>query len=77
MPHQFTEWEEEPEPQASASHAGSPPRKITGVGIFDPPVPPKRQEPLYPIAGSLFVQIVAVVILIGIVVATFLWFYPR
>ena len=76
MPYQFTEWEQEPEPQASSSHAGGPPRKITGVGTLDPPVPPKSREPLFPIAGSLFVRMVAVVILIGIVVATFLLVLP-
>ena len=76
MPYEFTEWEHEPEPQASSSHAGGPPRKITGVGIVDPPVPPKRQGPLFPIAESLFVRIFAAIILIGIVVATFLLLLP-
>jgi hypothetical protein len=76
MPYEFTEREHEPEPQASASHAGGPPRKITGVGTLDPPVPPKRQGPLFPIAGSLFVRIFAAVILVGIVVATFLLLLP-
>ena len=72
MPYEFTEWDQEPEPQASSSHVGGPPRKFTGVGTLDPPVTPKRQEPLFPIAGSIFVRIVALVILIGIVVATLL-----
>ena len=77
MPYEFTEWEQEPEPQASSSRAGGPPRKITGVGILDPPVPPKRQNPLLPIAGSMFVRIFAAIILIGMVVVTFLMLLPQ
>lgn len=43
MPYEFTAWEQEPEPQASFSRSGSPPRKHTGIGILDPPGPPKKQ----------------------------------
>jgi hypothetical protein len=42
MPYEFTEWEHEPEPEASSSRTGGPPRKVTGIGILDPPSPPKR-----------------------------------
>jgi hypothetical protein len=77
MPYEFTEWEQEPEPQVSASRAGGPPRKTTVVGILDPPVPPKRQNPLTPIAGSLFMRIFAAIILIGILVVTFLMLLPQ
>lgn len=45
MPYEHNEWEYEPETQASSSRRGSPPRKITGVGILDPSVPPARQGP--------------------------------
>jgi hypothetical protein len=49
MPYEFTDREYEPEAQASASRGGIPPRKITGVGVLDPPVPPKKQPgPLTP-----------------------------
>jgi hypothetical protein len=43
MPYEFNEWEHEPETQTSSSRGGGPPRKITGVGLLDPTVPPKRQ----------------------------------
>ena len=45
MPYEFNEWEQEPETQAFSSRGGGPPRKITGVGILDPSVPPTRQGP--------------------------------
>jgi len=77
MPYQFTEWEPEPEPQASSSRAGGPPRKTTAVGTLDPPVPPKRQNPLLPIAGSLFIRIFAAIILIAMAVLTFLLLLPQ
>jgi hypothetical protein len=78
MPYEFTEWEHEPEPQASSSRAGGPPRKITGAGVLDPPVPSKRQPgSLLPISASLFMRIFAAIILIGMVVLTFLLLLPQ
>jgi len=38
------------EPQASSARGGGPPRKFTGIGVLDPPRPPKR--PLGPIPSS-------------------------
>lgn len=67
MPYEFTEWEQEPTPQASPSRAGVPPRKTTAIGILDPPVPPKRQNPLLPLAGPLILRIFAATILLGLV----------
>ena len=49
MPYEFTQYEAEPEPQASASRTGGPPRKLTTAGVLDPPVPPRR--PLGPLAS--------------------------
>ena len=74
MPYEFTDREYEPEAQASASRGALPPRKITGVGVLDPPVPPKKQPgPLPPIPASWLKRAVAVIILIGIaVIAAFL-----
>jgi len=69
MPYEFTDREYEPEAQASSSRGGLPPRKITGVGVLDPPVPPKRQPgPLTPIPASWLKRAIAVIILIGIAV---------
>jgi hypothetical protein len=66
MPYECTEREYEPEPQASSSRGGLPPRKITGVGVLDPPVPPRKQPgPLAPIPASRLKRIFAVIILIG------------
>jgi hypothetical protein len=73
MPHEFTDWEQEPEAQAGSSRRGGPPRKFTGVGVLDPPVPPKRQRgPLPPIPASWLIRILAAIILIGIVVGALL-----
>jgi hypothetical protein len=69
MPYEFTDREYEPEPQASSSRGAIPPRKITGVGVLDPPVPPKKQPgPLTPIPASLLKRVLAVIILIGVAV---------
>src|SRR5205085_2258688 len=42
MPYEFAENEFELEPEASSAHSGGPPGKLTGIGILDPPVPPRR-----------------------------------
>jgi hypothetical protein len=69
MPYEFTDREYEPEPQVSSSRGGIPPRKITGVAVLDPPVPPKKQPgPLTPIPASRLKRIFAVTILIGVAV---------
>ena len=81
MPYEFTEHEHEPETQASSSRGGHPPRKITGVGILDPSMPSRRQNPLLPISTPVFVRILAaimlVAIVVGIVVVAFLPLLPR
>ena len=66
MPYEFTEWEPDPEPEPSCSRVGGPPRKVTGIGILDPPLPPKRQGPLLPLAGPFLSRVFAAVVLIGI-----------
>jgi hypothetical protein len=69
MPYEFTSRQYEPEPQASSSRGGIPPRKITGVGVLDPPVPPRKQPgPLTPIPASWIKRAIAVIILIGVAV---------
>ena len=76
MAYEFTEWEREPEPQASSGHSVIPPRKLTGVGVLDPPVPPKK--PLAPIPGipaSVLLRILAALILVivaGLIVSALL-----
>jgi hypothetical protein len=76
MPYEFTEWEPEPEPVASSNRSGGPPRKVTGVGVLDPPVPPKRAiGPIPRIPASLLLRIFAALLLAGIGVAFFLMFF--
>lgn len=65
MPHEFTEWEQEPEAQASSGRSAIPPRKVSGVGVLDTPVPPKK--PVGPIPGvpaSMLLRIIAGVALL-------------
>ena len=71
MPHEFAEYEAEPEPLASGRLSG-PPRKFTGVGVVDPPIPPKRPPGPIPFERTrLFWRVAAVVVLTGIAVVTF------
>ena len=76
MPYEFTEWDEAPEPQSSSARSTDPPRKRTGIGILDPPEPPRT--PLGPIPAipwsSLsrgFALLVLVAIALGILVLLF------
>lgn len=71
MPHEFNEFEPEPEPQGSSAHGGGPPRKQTGIGILDPPVPPRRPPgPIPQTPASLVFRIVAGVLLVALAIAT-------
>jgi hypothetical protein len=74
MPYEFNEWDHEPETQTSSSRGGGPPRKITGVGLLDPTVPPKRQGPLLPISAAMLMRIFGAIILVGLLVGIFLLF---
>jgi hypothetical protein len=78
MPYEFQEREYEPETRAASSRGGGPPRKITGVGVLDPPVPPRRwREPLAPIPASQIVRIFAVIILLGLFASALLLLWSR
>ena len=77
MGYEFIEREDELEAQASSSRGGLPPRKITGVGVLDPPVPPKRQPvPTPSIPASRLVRIFAVMLLVGLFVTAILSLFP-
>jgi hypothetical protein len=68
MPYESTEWEQEPEAQASSAHSAIPPRKFSGVGVLDPPVPPKKPVgPIPRIPASLLLRIVAGLVLLAVV----------
>ena len=67
MPYEFAENEFELEPASSSSRFGGPPRKGTGIGVLDPPVPPKRPPgPIPATPASLFLRILGAVILVGL-----------
>jgi hypothetical protein len=67
VPYEFTENEREPETAAASSRYGKPPLKAAGIGVLDPPVPPRRPVgPLRWIPAPLLLKILAVLILSGI-----------
>ena len=60
MPYDFAENEFELEAETSSARGGGPPRKLTGVGVLDPPFPPKRPfGPIPAVPSSLLFRIVA------------------
>jgi len=73
VPYDFAENEFELEPQACSAQGGGPPRKLSGIGVLDPPFPPKRPPGSIPtIPYSLFVRILAGLLLAGVAIATLL-----
>src|SRR5437016_13413157 len=72
VPYDFAENEFELDPQAASARGGGPPRKRTGIGVLDPPFPPKRPPGPIPAAPtSLLWRIAAALLLAGLVVMTF------
>ena len=77
MLYEFAENEFELDPQAS-SVRGGPPRKWTGIGVVDPPFPPKRPPgPIPTVPSSLFLRILAGLILTGIATALFFLLFAK
>ncbi|HXN96165.1 MAG TPA: hypothetical protein VN879_16785 [Candidatus Acidoferrales bacterium] len=67
MPYDFAENEFELDPQASSARGGGPPRKRTGIGVLDPPFPPKRPPgPIPTVPSSLLIRIFAGLLLAGL-----------
>ena len=67
MPYEFTENEFELQPEPSSGHSGGPPRKLTGIGVLDPPVPPRRPPGSIPLTpASLVLRILGGVLLLGL-----------
>lgn len=71
MPYDFAENEFELEPQASSARGGGPPRKMSGIGVLDPPVSPRK------LPSSLFVRILAGLLLAGLAAATLLLLFRK
>ena len=63
MAYEFRELEEDPESQASSWHSVIPPRTITGVGVLEPSVLPKKPPSvlLRILAGLILVAFVLIV----------------
>lgn len=67
MPYEFAEDAFELEPEPSSSHSGGPPRKLAGIGVLDPPVPPKGPiGPLHHLPASVWMRILAILLLAGV-----------
>jgi hypothetical protein len=70
VPYDFTENEHELDPQAFSARGGRPPRKRSGIGVLDPPFPPKRPPGPIPAAPtSLLFRVFAGLILVGLTAA--------
>jgi len=78
MLYDFAENEFELEPQTSSAHGGGPPRKLSGIGVLDPPFPPKRPPgPIPSVPSSLLVRILAGLLLAGITILTAILLFTR
>ena len=78
MPYEFAENEFELEPEASSAHSGGPPSKLTGVGILDPPVPPRRPPgPIPALPASLFLRIIGGLLLFGLTAGILFLLFAR
>jgi hypothetical protein len=79
VPYEFAENDFELEPASSSARSGGPPRKHTGIGVLDPPVPPKRPPgPIPATPSSLLFRILGGVILVALAAGIFfLLFAPR
>jgi hypothetical protein len=66
----FADYEDELEPEASSVRSGGPPRKHSGIGVLDPPFPPKRPPGPVPSAPtSVRFRILAGLVLVGLAAA--------
>jgi len=81
MPYEFSEWDDEPEPQAGSSRLGGPPGKSIGIGVLDPPGPPSKPGlPRVWLTGfskRMLTAFVLAVLALGIVALVYFWLYTR
>ena len=78
MPYEYREWEEDLEPQASSARTGGPPRKMTGIGVLDPPLPSRRPPgPLAALHVSFLMRLLAALILFGLAGSLYLLLFAR
>jgi len=75
VPYDFAEDEFQLDPQASSARGGGPPRKRAGIGVLDPPIPPKRPPgPIPTVPSSLLFRVFAGLLLAGLAAILFLLF---
>ena len=78
MPYDFAENEYGLEQQACSARGGSPPRKLTGIGVLDPPLPPKRPPgPIPTVPSSRLFRIFLGLLLAGMAVITFVLLFAK
>jgi hypothetical protein len=78
VPYDFADNEYELDPLDSSARGGGPPRKFTGIDVVDPPIPPKRPPGSAPtVPSSLFIRILAGLILTGIAVTLFFLLFAK
>ena len=78
MPYEFVKNEYQIEPQASGGRSLGPLRKWTGVGVRNPPVPPKRPPtPTPETSAPLLFRIFAGLLLAGLVAVTLFMLFAK
>jgi hypothetical protein len=78
VPYDFAENEYELDPLASSARGGGPPGKSTGIGVADPPFPPKKPHgPIPEVPSSRFFRILAGLVLAAIAVTLFFLLVAR
>jgi len=78
VPYDFAENEYELDPLASSALGGGPPRKFAGIDVADPPFPPNRPNGSVPaVPSSLFIRVLAGLILTGIAVTLYFLLFAK
>lgn len=78
MPYDFAENEDELDPLAASARGGSPPRKFAGIGIEDPPFPPKKPPgPIPPIPVPNWLRGFAALLFFAIAVALIFFLFAK
>jgi len=76
VPYDFVENEYELDPHASSARGGG--RKLTGIGVLDPPFPPKRPPgPIPTVPSSLLFRVFAGLLLAGLAAAILFLLFAR
>jgi hypothetical protein len=77
VPYDFADNEYELDPLAFSAREGGPPRKSTDSTLWIPPPPKRPPGSASTVPSSLFIRILAGLILTGIAIALFLLLFAR